>query len=365
MRKAAIQNAVPIMFAVICLFASLASGLRLEFLLSELAVRLGRNLLLVLSLIVPITAGLGLNFSIVLGAMAAQVALITVVHMNSPGLFGLVIAFVLSTPIAVLFGYLASRVLNKARGKEMITAMILGFFADGLYQLVLLFMVGSIIPVKSPELLLESGVGVRSTVDLQIIANSLDKLLPISFGQITIPLANLLVVASIAYGMVVLSRTKLGQDMRAVGQDLHVAQMAGINVSRIRIIAVVISTVMACWGHIIFLQNITTLNTYYSHDQVGMFSIAALLVGGATVSRATWVNAVVGTVLFHTLFVVAPFAGQRLLESPQIGEYFRVFVAYAIIAASLAMNAWQRRAAQTDSRASAMPATPGATVKTA
>ena len=40
----------------------------------EMLVRVGRNSVLVLSLLIPILAGLGLNFGIVIGAMAGQIA---------------------------------------------------------------------------------------------------------------------------------------------------------------------------------------------------------------------------------------------------------------------------------------------------
>jgi simple sugar transport system permease protein len=132
--------------------------------------------------------------------------------------------------------------------------------------------------------------------------------------------------------------------MRAVGQDMHIAQVAGINVDRTRIIAIMMSTVLAAWGQLIFLQNIGTFNTYSSHEQVGMFSVAAILVGGATTRRATIWNAIVGTLLFHTLFVVSPLAGQRLFGVSQVGEYFRSFLAYGVIAVALALHAWQGRA---------------------
>ncbi|MGE5507466.1 MAG: ABC transporter permease, partial [Chitinophagales bacterium] len=106
-----------------------------------------------------------------------------------------------------------------------------------------------------------------------------------------------------------------------------------------------ISTVLAAWGQIIFLQNIGTMNTYNSHEQVGAFSIAALLVGGASVRKATIWNALVGVVLFHTLFVVSPLAGQTILGVPQVGEYFRSFLAYGVIAVALALHAWQAKKA--------------------
>ena len=103
----------------------------------------------------------------------------------------------------------------------------------------------------------------------------------------------------------------------------------------------VISTVLACWGQLIYLQNIGTFSTYGAHTQVGQFAIAALLVGGASVQKATNKQAILGVILFHTLFIVAPQAGKELFNNAQLGEYFRVFVAYGVIAVSLAMHAWK------------------------
>ncbi len=41
-----------------------------------------------------------------------------------------------------------------------------------------------------------------------------------------------------------------------------------------------------------------------------------------------------------------PYAGQNLLGSAQVGEYFRVLIAYAIIAVSLALHSMQRARSQ-------------------
>ncbi len=83
------------------------------------------------------------------------------------------------------------------------------------------------------------------------------------------------------------------------------------------------------------------MNTFGSHVQIAQFSVAALLVGGATVSKATNNNAIVGVILFHTLFIVSPFAGKELFGDPQIGEFFRTFVAYGVIGLSLGLYAWK------------------------
>ena len=88
---------------------------------------------------------------------------------------------------------------------------------------------------------------------------------------------------------------------------------------------------------IIYLQNIGTLNTYNSHSQIGMFSIAALLVGGAIVDKASIKNVFIGIILFHTMFIIAPTVGRNLIGEAQLGEYFRVFVSYGVITLALVL----------------------------
>lgn len=350
------KSSVPLFFSLLCLAGIIAAKLDLNFLINEIIGRLGRNSFLVLSLLVPIMAGLGLNFGIVIGAMAGQIGLIIITHYRLTGLTGLALAALIALPLGIFFGWLTGLLLNKAKGREMVTGMIMGFFANGLYQLLFLVFVGTIIPVKDEVLLLSSGIGVRNTVDLIGVANSLDQALDwiwnglimgeigsLPVGPWRIPVCTLLVTAVLCWAVSFLARTRLGQQMRAVGQDIQIAEVAGIKVDQVRMIAIIISTVLGAWGQIIFLQNIGTMNTYSSHEQVGMFSIAALLVGGATTRRATIWNALVGVLLFHTLFVVSPLAGQRIFGIPQVGEYFRVFLAYGVIAVALALHAWQKK----------------------
>ena len=137
--------------------------------------------------------------------------------------------------------------------------------------------------------------------------------------------------------------TKLGQDMRAVAQDMEVARDAGINVDRTRIIAVVLSTVIASFGMIIYLQNLGNFPTYNAHTQIGTFSIAALLVGGASVEKASIGNAFLGVFLFHMMFIMAPAAGTTVAGDSMIGEYFRTFVSYGVITLALIMYETRKR----------------------
>ncbi|NLY08277.1 MAG: ABC transporter permease [Tissierellia bacterium] len=339
---------VPIIFGLLCLVGYFFSGMQPEFIIHELIFRLSRNLLLVMSLIIPVLSGMGLNFGIVLGAMAGQIGLIFIINQQIGGMLGILVAIIVSTPVAILFGYLTARVLNKAKGKEMITSMILGFFANGLYQLVFIILAGPVIPFKNEKMIMTSGAGLRNTLDLGFIRKSLDSLF---FGEFTtIPVMTFVVIILISMWMYRFLKTKQGQELKAVGQNMHVAGVAGIPVNKTRTLAVIISTVLAAWGQILYLQNMGTLNTFTNHEQVGLFSVAALLIGGATVDKASWKEAIIGTILFHLLFIISPMAGQNLMGDAQIGEFFRVFIAYGIIGVSLLLHAWESHKKQTKER---------------
>ena len=337
-----INNTVPLLFICISFVAIPLSKFSLLYLAQELMTRLVRNSFLVFSLIIPIIAGMGINFAMVLGAMAGQIGLILVTDWNILGVPGMALAMIIATPLAILNGYFCGKILNKAKGREMVTGLILGFFAQAIYLLIVLYGMGSVIPIRSPGLVLSRGWGIRNAVNLIGIRAALDRSLSVKIGSFVVPVATLLVILLLCLFITWFKKTKLGQDMRAVGQDMHVAESAGIKVMRTRLIAIIMSTLMACYGQIIYLQNVGTINTYNSHEQAGLFSAAALLVGGATVSRARISNVFLGVILFHLMFIVSPMAGKNLIGSAMLGEYFRVFVTYGVIALSLVIYAWVR-----------------------
>ncbi len=402
-KRLLIDSSVPILFIIVCLVGVYYSELPMLFIVNTLLERITRNSFLVLALIIPVIAGLGLNFGIVIGAMAGQFAIIAVKHWGIGGIAGFLACIAVATPMAILFGIATARLLNKTKGQEMIASMIAGFFANGLYQFILLFAVGTIIPLKNEILVLGNGVGIRNTVDLSKNGNltySLDNVLKLPFFQVLVgvsivallimgtdyilkrkngngyssfkllwrallcigilatslyvlgsklpikgiklPIATSLVIIALCLFNSLIIKTKLGQDFRTVGQDMHIAKISGINVDKTRTIAVVLSTILAAWGQIIFMQNIGTMATYGSHVQIATFSIAAILLGGASVTKATNGQAILGVILFHTLFIVSPKAGNNIFGEAQIGEFFRAFVAYGVIGVALGLHAWKK-----------------------
>lgn len=388
-------NAVTIMFVILCIVGLAFSGQTVSYVMYELFSRLSRNAFIVLALILPIIAGMGINFAITIGAMAAQISALWVIEWGISGLPGFLTAMLMTVPIAGFFGYLIGNLLNKMKGQEMIGGLILGYFANGLYQLLFLFIFGNLIPLKAPGLVIKGSTGVANTIDLSTdrgFKYALDGLVRVDFGtglyifcalfvvyalvqlalkratrkqslttiavcagvclvyqipfvanmfsMVTVPVVTFLVVVLLCLFNNALMKTRLGQQFRAVGQSRTVANVSGINVDRVRIIAIMISTVLAGWGQLIFVQNMGSFQTYGAHEQVGLYAGAAILVGGASIRKATNGQALLGCILFHLLFIVAPSAGKNLFGDAAIGEYFRVFISYGVIALALVMHAW-------------------------
>ncbi|USF25795.1 hypothetical protein N510_000711 [Firmicutes bacterium ASF500] len=340
------NNLVPIMFIIICTICYPLAGFSPSYLLNEIVTRMGRNIFLILSLLIPIMAGMGLNFGMTLGAMAGQIALIFVTDWQIWGIPGVVLAMLLSIPFSVLLGMMCGKLMNMAKGREMILGYMMNYFVGGLYQLVVLFIMGPIIPIKHASIRLPRGYGIRTTVNLTSLRQCLDNEFAILYKGVKIPVLTFIIIGALCLFILWFRRTKLGQDMRAVGQDMEVARAAGIKVERTRIIAIIMSTVFAGFGQIIYLQNIGNFPTCTAHTQIGMFCIAALLVGGASVEKASIGNVFLGVILFHTMFIMAPRAGAAITGDAMIGEYFRVFVSYGVITLALIMYETKKRRAK-------------------
>lgn len=389
------KNAVTVMFVVLCLIGLVCSGQTVSYVMYELFGRLSRNSFIVLALIIPIIAGMGINFAITIGAMAAQIAALWVIEWGISGLAGFLTAMAITMPIAAFFGFLIGKLMNRMKGQEMIGGLILGYFANGLYQLLFLFIFGNLIPLKAPGLVIKGSTGVANTIDLstdrgfkyaldglwrvpfgtaalilcgliamwslvKLVTKKEDKkkaltrtgvcaavaiiaqlpFMTAAFSMVSVPMVTFLIVALLCVFNNAIMKTRIGQQFRAVGQNRTVANAAGINVDRVRVIAIIISTVLAGWGQLIFVQNMGSFQTYGAHEQVGLYAGAAILVGGASIKKATNGQALLGCILFHLLFIVAPSAGKNLFGDAAIGEYFRVFISYGVIALALVMYAW-------------------------
>lgn len=343
------------------------------FIVNELVQNFTQYAFLVLALLIPIMAGMGFNFGIVIGAIAGNIGIIMAVNWGFSGFLGFLLAVVFATFFALLFGIPTGMLLNKARGHEMVTSLFVGYFGNGIYQFIFLLLIGAVIPM-TPSLVLGSGVGLRNTIDLKdTLSHSVDGLLEVPFFFLLIVVGvfflilniyhlkkddinsdkikvisrlaisavviivstmimyvnvlpneikllkgiqfpvvtGVLIGAAVAFNLLI-TRTKLGQEFMTVSSNQQDSKESNINSSKVRITAIVISTILASWGQIIFTQNTGVLMTYGSH-YIGTISVLCLIVGGASLKRATVKQALIGVLLVQ---------GFLLTSLPAIDEMF-------------------------------------------
>ena len=107
-------------------------------------------------------------FGIVIGAMSGQVAIAIARYFEMGGISGLLFCFTVAFFAAALCGYFTGKLYNKTRGQEMIASLIVGYFANGIYQFLFLFVVGMVIAVPATHPMIKpDGIGIRMTVDEQ------------------------------------------------------------------------------------------------------------------------------------------------------------------------------------------------------
>lgn len=331
-------NMVPLFFIALSAVALWFSQMSITFVLNEVITRFIRDGVMVLALIIPVTAGMGINFSITVGALCAQVAMILAIDFNIPGFNGLLFIVSVGGALSIVMGTLIGLALNRVKNREMVTTMIIGFFTTSIYQLIFMVGYGTIIKPHNSEIILSRGIGIRNMIDLEPYRNLIDNIWFFTLGEIDIPLFMILFVCGFAAMVKYCTMTRVGKEFRVISESHEKATQLGIDVNRVRIKAIVASTVIACIGHLVYIQNIGMLNVYSAHTNSDIFSCAALLAGGATIARARVSHAFFGIFLFHSLFIVSPQAGQNLFGNPSLGEYFRSFVAYGTIAFALIMN---------------------------
>ena len=327
-KKFIVENIVPITFFILGVIGIMLSGVSTDFLGTELYRRIIRNTIMILALLVPIMAGMGINFSITIGALCAQCASILIIDRKIEGIGGFVGVVVLSLFLAYVCGNIIGHILNKSKGREMITSLVIGLLGTSIYTLIFMAGYGTIIPPNNEAIMLSTGIGVQSMIDLKTL-----KLVVSEYPFIPI-LFIVIVTLIIKYIM----GTNLGLRLKAIGSNMHNAYSLGINVDKCRKQAIIISTMVASMGHLMFICDMGSLNVYTGHLNVDVFACASLLAGGASLNKANLKNAFIGVVLFHTLFIVSPLAGKALFENGAIGEYFRSFIAYSTIIYSLIMN---------------------------
>lgn len=305
-------------------------GISLPMQITNIINRFSWNAVLVLAMVPMIHSGCGLNFGLPLGVLAGLLGGTLSIQFSFER-FGAPVSFlmavVLATPFAVLFGLGYGALLNKIKGGEMMIATYVGFSTISF-----MCMMWLLLPYTSPTMVWGlSGNGLRPTISLDGFYNQvLARFLSFRIGDIIIPTGSLLVFALLAFLMWAFLHTKTGTAMTAVGSNPTFARAAGINVDRIRTLSVVMSTWLGAIGILIYQQGFGFLQLYNAPNNMTMPTVAAILIGGALVNKASIANVIIGTILFQGMVTMTPTVMNALVHM-DMSEVIRVIVSQGMI----------------------------------
>ena len=235
----------------------------------------------------------------------------------------------------LLYGLL----LNRLKGSEMSVTTYVGFSVVSLMCIAWL-----VLPFKSPIMKWPLGNGLRTTIGLQTsYRHVLNDFLSFEIFGVTIPTGLLLFFAACCLAVWLFMRSKTGIAMSAAGANPRFAAATGINVDRMRIIGTMLSTMLAAVGIIVYGQSYGFMQLYQAPRQMGFLAASAILIGGATTSRAKISNVVIGTFLFQGVLTLGMPVANALVPQSTISETLRILISNGIILYALTKSGGANR----------------------
>ena len=314
-------------FLVLLLVVSPFVGADLPTQISNIINRFSWNGILVLAMVPMVHSGCGLNFGLPLGIISGLLGATLSIELGFSGAFSFLMAILLATPFALVFGCIYGWLLNKIKGGEMMIATYVGFSSVSL-----MCMMWLLLPYHSPNLVWGmAGKGLRTTISLEgYYTQALAKILQINIGNLSIPTGSILFFALLAFGMWAFLHTKTGTAMTAVGSNPEFARSSGVNVDKIRLISVVMSTWLAAIGILVYEQGFGFIQLYMAPFYMALPAVSAILIGGASVNKASVMNVIIGTILFQGIVTMTPTVMNNMIHL-DMSEVIRIIVSNGMI----------------------------------
>ncbi len=315
-------------FLLLCVMAVFL-GLDFAELMSSSLVRIGMNGILVLAILPSIVCGTGPNFGLSLGILCGLLGGLIAMELTLNGFTNFFAAIAFSIPLSVLVGYGYGLLLNKVKGSEMMFAIFVGWSVVSVMKIGWL-----VLPFNSPEMAWPIGRGVRVTIALlnREVSQLLNNLWAFNVGGVIIPTGLLLFFVICCFILWLFMRSKTGMAMYAAGDNPRFARAAGINVDRQRIIGTIVSTFIGAVGILVYAQSFGFYQLYDGPMMMPFIAIAAILIGGASIRKASITNVIVGTFLFFGILVVAmPVANAFAADIASMAEITRQIIQNGII----------------------------------
>ena len=313
-------------FVLLCLLA-LILGLSLPTQLGNTLVRLGMNGVLVLSMLPGIQCGISLNLGMPIGIIGGLFGGLLCIELGYSGIFGFIFACVVGIAISGVTGVLYGMLLNRLKGDEMGVTTYVGFSIVSLMRIGWLLM-----PFKSPIMKWPLGPGLRTTIGLQdAYKHVLNNFLSFEIFGMVIPTGLLLFFALCCFLMWLFLRSKTGIAMSAAGANPRFAAATGIDVDKMRILGTTLSTMIAAVGIIVYGQSYGFMQLYQAPRQMGFLAASAILLGGASTSRAKISHVIIGTFLFQGVLTLGMPVANALIPGSTISETLRILISNGII----------------------------------
>lgn len=315
-------------------------GVRLDASLSDTLVRVGMNGVLVLAMVPMVQSGCGLNFGLPLGIIAGLLGAVTSIQIGITGGIGFLIAMAIAVPLAVVFGWMYGQLLNRVKGDEMMIATYVGFSS-----VALMCMAWLLLPYTSPTMIWGyGGSGLRTTISVEgFWLNALSKYLHIQIGQFFyIPVGMYLFFGLMVFLVWGFFRTKTGTAITAVGSNPEFARASGIDVDKMRTISVVLSTVLGAIGILVYEQSFGFIQLYMGPFYMAFPAVAAILLGGASVNKASMMNVLIGTFLFQGILTMTPSVINSVMQT-DMSEVIRIIVSNGMILYALTRKVMVKR----------------------
>lgn len=330
---------IGLFFVLLCVL-SVLYDLSFSTLLSNTIVRMGMNSVLVLAMVPAIQCGISLNLGLPIGIIGGLIGGLMCIEFNMSGWGGFLFAIAVGIVIAAVLGWLYGLLLNRLKGNEMAVTTYVGYSVVSLMCIAWL-----VLPFKSLVLRWPLGTGLRMTSGLSnYFKHILNDLWAFSIGGVRIPTGLLLFMGLCCLLVFLFMRSKTGIAMQAGGNNPRFAEASGINVDRTRVIGTILSTVLGAVGILVYSQSYGFMQLYNAPRQMGFVAASAILIGGASTSRARISHVLIGTFLFQGVLTLGMPVANALVPQSTISETMRILISNGIILYALTKSGGESRA---------------------
>lgn len=157
-----------------------------------------------------------------------------------------------------------------------------------------------------------------------------------------VPWAVPIVLAIVVGWTFLLSRTRFGRYVYAIGGNAEAARRAGINLSRVRVIAFALSSLTAGAAGIFYAARLGSISSNVNGGQYVLLAVAAAVIGGTSLfgGRGKIVHALLGGLVVATIY-----NGMGLINLSAATEFM---VTALVLLAAVTVDALSRRSRSTE-----------------